>query len=151
MNSPATALSGHCVRERARAYIAKLPPSIQGSRGSDALFAAATALVRGFSLPPEEAFPLLAEWNAAHAVPPWSVRELQYKQVRGGGIAPARRLAAANGAAPHCPAADAAESASCACVRDSRPVRFRRCAGCRGRREGGAPLRMAALFLSDPR
>jgi hypothetical protein len=79
MNSPATALSGHCVRERARAYIAKLPPSIQGSRGSDALFAAATALVRGFSLPPEEAFPLLAEWNAAHAVPPWSVRELQYK------------------------------------------------------------------------
>lgn len=65
--------------ERARAYLSKLPPSIQGSRGSDALFEAAQSLVRGFSIPEADAFPLIVEWNATHATPPWSERELRHK------------------------------------------------------------------------
>jgi len=65
--------------ERARAYLAKLPPSIQGFRGSDALFEAAQSLIRGFSLPDADSWPLLLEWNATHATPPWSERELRHK------------------------------------------------------------------------
>lgn len=65
--------------ERARAYLSKLPPSIKGCRGSDALFEAAQSLVRGFGFSEADAFPLLLEWNATHATPPWSERELRHK------------------------------------------------------------------------
>lgn len=67
------------IMERARRYIANMPPSIQGSGGSDALFNVALALAKGFILPESESFPLLSEWNQTNAVPPWPEAELRRK------------------------------------------------------------------------
>ena len=63
------------VVDRAQRYLAKLPPSIQGSDGRGALFAACSALVRGFALSVEEALPLLQRFND-RAEPPWSEKQL---------------------------------------------------------------------------
>jgi hypothetical protein len=60
--------------ERASAYLAKMPVSVQG--GDGAAFAAAQALVRGFSLSVEEALPLLVVWNHG-CLPPWSEADLR--------------------------------------------------------------------------
>jgi hypothetical protein len=65
--------------ERARRYIANMPPSIQGSGGSLALFNVALALAKGFNLPETESAPLLAEWNQTNAVPPWPEAALLHK------------------------------------------------------------------------
>jgi hypothetical protein len=67
------------ITERARRYIATMPPSISGSGGSTALLKVAIALVRGFDLSPDEAFHLLDEWNGANSQPPWSERDLRHK------------------------------------------------------------------------
>ncbi len=67
------------VNQRAAQYLEKLPPSIQGSGGSAALFEAACILVRGFALSEEQAFPLLARWNQTHCQPEWREHELRYK------------------------------------------------------------------------
>lgn len=67
------------LHERAARYLQQLPPSIQGSGGSAALFKAAVCLVKGFALPAEEALPLLLQWNQSHGQPPWSEAELRYK------------------------------------------------------------------------
>ncbi len=65
--------------ERARRYLAALPPAVSGSGGHAATWAAALALVRGFELPPEVAFEVLAcEYNP-RCEPPWSERELRHK------------------------------------------------------------------------
>ena len=65
--------------ERASLYIAKLPPSIQGSGGSSALFKAACVLVKGFALTADQAWPLITSWNQSHGAPPWSEAELRHK------------------------------------------------------------------------
>ncbi|MCF7788350.1 MAG: hypothetical protein K9N47_19670 [Prosthecobacter sp.] len=62
--------------ERASAYLAKMPVSVQGGEG--ATFAAAQALVKGFSLSVEEALPLLLAWNHG-CQPPWSEADLRCK------------------------------------------------------------------------
>lgn len=64
--------------ERARAYLARMPVSVQGQGGSTAAFNAALALVKGFNLPESEAMPLLSEWNA-QCLPPWSESDLRHK------------------------------------------------------------------------
>ena len=64
--------------ERARRYVERMPPGIQGSHGSAATFLAAQVLVRGFTLEPDDALALLVEFNE-RCLPPWSVRELQHK------------------------------------------------------------------------
>jgi len=66
------------IMERARAYVAKMPPAISGSGGHNATFAAACALVRGFALSTEEAFEILEEYNL-RCEPPWSEWELRHK------------------------------------------------------------------------
>lgn len=66
------------IQECARAYIGKMPPSIQGSGGSDAAFNVAQVLMRGFSLSEEEALSIMAIWNAGCS-PPWSESELRHK------------------------------------------------------------------------
>ena len=66
------------VIERARKYIAKLPPAVSGQRGHDKTFHVACVLVLGFGLPPEDAFALLTEWNQT-CDPPWTERELRHK------------------------------------------------------------------------
>ena len=68
----------HSPIDRARRYLAALPPSVSGSGGDTALLKAAQSLVRGFSLSPQEAFPLLAEYNS-RAVPPWPETALRSK------------------------------------------------------------------------
>ncbi len=65
--------------ERARRYLAALPPAIAGSGGHTATYTVAVALVRGFDLPPREAWDIFLEWNAAHARPPWSEADLRHK------------------------------------------------------------------------
>jgi len=66
------------VVERARRYMEQVDPSVSGQRGHDVAFRAACALVLGFGLSTEEAFPLFAEWNQK-CLPPWSEKELQHK------------------------------------------------------------------------
>ena len=66
------------VLDRARAYLAHVPPAISGQGGHTATFKAACALVNGFGLPPAEALPLLMEWNAG-CQPPWHEAELRHK------------------------------------------------------------------------
>lgn len=65
--------------DRAAQDLEKLPPSIQGSGGSAALFEAACVLIRGFGLSPEDALPILARWNETHCQPKWGEHELRYK------------------------------------------------------------------------
>ena len=64
--------------DRASRYLANMPPGISGSKGHDATFAAAVALVHGFALTPSEAAPLLADFNSRSS-PPWSEKELAHK------------------------------------------------------------------------
>jgi len=64
--------------DRARAYLAELPASVQGQGGHGAAFAAATALVRGFNLGEQDALALLMEWNA-RCLPRWTESDLRHK------------------------------------------------------------------------
>lgn len=66
---------------RARAYLASLPPSIQGNGGSVALFKAIMAVYRGFVLPRDIARELIVtDFNVApRSVPEWSDAELDHK------------------------------------------------------------------------
>ena len=64
--------------ERARRYLAKMPPAITGQHGHDQTFAVACTLVQGFGLSVAEAVPLFAEYNA-RCSPPWSEHDLAHK------------------------------------------------------------------------
>ncbi len=64
--------------ERARRYLAARPPAVSGSGGHVATFLAARAVVVGFDLGPETAWPLLCEFNE-RCEPPWNPRELRHK------------------------------------------------------------------------
>lgn len=55
-----------------------MPPSIQGSGGSDAAFNVAAALVVGFLLSDEDGFSIFEEWNAT-CLPPWKESDLRRK------------------------------------------------------------------------
>jgi hypothetical protein len=66
------------ILERARRYLATLPPAISGQRGHDATFKAACRLVHGFALAEDEALTLLGEWNQC-CQPPWSEGDLRHK------------------------------------------------------------------------
>ena len=67
------------ILHHAQRYIAAMPPAIAGSGGHHATFAVAVALVRGYALNEADAYTLLADWNQAHASPPWSESELRHK------------------------------------------------------------------------
>jgi hypothetical protein len=66
------------VRERARKYLAAIPPAVAGNGGDAATFRVCCRLVRGFALHDEEALSVLKEWNHG-CVPPWSEEELRAK------------------------------------------------------------------------
>lgn len=57
--------------ERARAYLATMPPAVQGQKGSVALFRAAVTLVHGFALPEATAEALLWSDFNPRCMPPW--------------------------------------------------------------------------------
>lgn len=60
---------------RARAYVAKTPPAIEGQGGDEHTFRLCAKLARGFTLDDAEALDVLRDWNAICA-PPWTEREL---------------------------------------------------------------------------
>jgi hypothetical protein len=64
--------------ERARRYLAAVPPATQGQHGDLHTFRMCCRLVRGFALSDADAFSLLAEWNR-RCQPPWSEAELRDK------------------------------------------------------------------------
>ena len=68
-------------KERARAYLNKIPLAISGQQGSTATFNAVTAAAIGFNLSDADALDVLRVWNAT-CQPPWSERELRQKITR---------------------------------------------------------------------
>ncbi len=64
--------------ERARRYVAAIPPAVAGNGGDAATFRVCCRLVRGFALEDEDALNVLADWNSA-CTPPWSDEELRAK------------------------------------------------------------------------
>lgn len=64
---------------RARAYLARLDPSIQGENGSGRAMWAAVAMVRGFNLDAQTALALMIQDFNPRCVPLWSRRELEHK------------------------------------------------------------------------
>jgi hypothetical protein len=66
------------VIQRARRYLAAVPPAIAGQHGDVETFRACCRLVRGFLLTDEEALALIKEWNA-RCEPPWHEHELEDK------------------------------------------------------------------------
>lgn len=63
---------------RARAWLEKREPAVEGQGGDAHTFATACSLVRGFDLEDSDALALLQEWNAA-CRPPWTFEELAEK------------------------------------------------------------------------
>lgn len=66
------------LNDRARKYLASLPPAISGQGGHRQTFAAASVLVNGFALDAGTALALLSEWNC-RCSPPWLANELVHK------------------------------------------------------------------------
>ncbi|MGE3844027.1 MAG: DNA-primase RepB domain-containing protein [Vicinamibacterales bacterium] len=66
------------VCERARRYLAAIPPAVVGRHGDTATFRVCCRLVRGFDLDDNAALAVLADWNSA-CDPPWSEHELRAK------------------------------------------------------------------------
>jgi hypothetical protein len=70
---------------RAAAYLDKMGPAVEGSGGDRQTYRAARALVHKFGLIPEEAMPLLRQWNETHCQPPWPEEQLAHKLQRAAG------------------------------------------------------------------
>jgi hypothetical protein len=66
---------GPRVIERAKRYVASVPPAIAGQHGDVHTFRVCCRLTRGFALDDEQALHVLAEWNA-RCQPPWSEADL---------------------------------------------------------------------------
>ena len=64
--------------ERARRYVAAIPPAVSGQQGDLATFQVCCRLVRGFALTDDEALVAIQDWNAS-CRPPWSEQELRWK------------------------------------------------------------------------
>jgi hypothetical protein len=64
---------------RARKYLVTLPESIEGQKGHDALFRAATVLAHGYAFDESTALDLLREYNNTKCSPPWDEKELDRK------------------------------------------------------------------------
>jgi hypothetical protein len=63
---------------RARNYVAEMEPAIAGQRGHDQTFNVACRLVIGFGLTPEQAWPIMCEFNT-RCEPPWGDDDLWRK------------------------------------------------------------------------
>jgi hypothetical protein len=68
---------GEAVRQ-ARTFLGGVPPSVMTYGGNHRTFYAAVVLVVEFGLSPEEALPVLLEWNE-RCSPPWTAEELMHK------------------------------------------------------------------------
>jgi len=65
--------------DRARRYVSRVPGAVSGQGGHQTTWLVALALVRGFDLPTEVAYELLAGDFNPRCEPPWSERELRHK------------------------------------------------------------------------
>ena len=72
-----TIIRGDAV-DRARRYVAALPPAVAGHHGDVLTFRVCCRLARGFALSDAESMDVLHDWNA-RCEPPWSDRELRQK------------------------------------------------------------------------
>ena len=61
--------------ERAKRYLASVPPAIAGQHGDVHTFRVCCRLTRGFALDDDQALHVLSDWNA-RCEPPWSLAEL---------------------------------------------------------------------------
>jgi hypothetical protein len=68
-------LTGVPVVERARRYLALVPPAVTGEHGDLHTFRVCCRLARGFALDEEQALRVLSEWNE-RCLPPWTTDEL---------------------------------------------------------------------------
>jgi hypothetical protein len=66
------------VIDRARRYMAAVPPAVSGQHGDVHTFRICCRLVRGFALSDSDAMTVLADWNA-RCQPPWTEGELTDK------------------------------------------------------------------------
>lgn len=73
-----TSSSSVTAQERARRYVAAIPPAVAGQHGDTATFRVCCRLVRGFDLEEDDALAVLATWNDT-CDPPWSEPELRAK------------------------------------------------------------------------
>jgi hypothetical protein len=64
--------------ERARRYLARVPPAVAGEHGDVHTFRVCCRLTRGFALDDDQAVAILAEWNS-RCRPPWTEQELRDK------------------------------------------------------------------------
>lgn len=64
--------------DRARKYVAKMPPAIAGQGGHNTAFRTACVLMKDFALPIDAALPIIREWNET-CQPPWTEPELIHK------------------------------------------------------------------------
>jgi hypothetical protein len=71
-------LDRNALIKRARKYVGKIEPSIEGQGGDAQLLNAARALVKGFALTSVEARPIMVEFNS-RCQPPWPEDRLDYK------------------------------------------------------------------------
>lgn len=77
------------LRARARAALAEHGPAVEGNGGDEHTLKACSLLTHDFGLADDEAWPLLAEWNATCS-PPWELRDLKAK-LRGSRRSPLAR------------------------------------------------------------
>jgi hypothetical protein len=61
--------------ERARRYLERIEPAIEGQHGDLHTFRVCCRVVRGFALSNDDALTALKDWNS-RCEPPWSEREL---------------------------------------------------------------------------
>jgi hypothetical protein len=78
--APVPSARSSCVDpvERARRYLARVPPAISGEHGDVHTFRVCCRLVRGFALEDDQALRALSEWNM-RCQPPWTDSDLQDK------------------------------------------------------------------------
>lgn len=67
------------LNRRAIAYLSAMPPAISGQGGHNAAYAAATAMVHGFGIAPDQALTLLLVHYNPRCQPEWSEKELRHK------------------------------------------------------------------------
>ena len=76
---PAPPGSGDARAKRARAYVAKMAPAIQGHRGNDALFRTICWVMHGFGLDNDTTRSIIVDDYNPRCEPPWSDLEIDRK------------------------------------------------------------------------
>lgn len=76
---PAHEPSSSTLENRARAYLEKMPASISGAGGHDALWAAARKLICDFGLDEQATFRILTSEFNPRCQPPWTEKEIKHK------------------------------------------------------------------------